>query len=106
MMTDDQKERVNTAGLMAAHLVQDQGFAHVICEPGDATPYEFIVIDTTTSPDRYLLASTFGPAYPIPAHYHVDPGYAQSKYLCERYRNDYTGHLYAQFIAAFGKALT
>lgn len=82
----------------------------------DLTEYRFIVVDRLallkrtsandrSMVDRFVLASNFGPLYPIPDHFEVGNGYAQSHYLSPQYRNEITAEAYCDFLKHLGEVL-
>ena len=96
---------IESAAQFAAAELAQVGFVVVSFSPGDASSYLMMIAEHGTGPDRYLLASNYGPAYRIPGHWRPDPGYCEAKYLTERYANLHTGVVYAEFIAALGRYL-
>lgn len=90
---------VARAGWNAATALWKQGYANTKVEPGDASLYHFIAVANPGGVDRFMLASTYGPAYPIPRA-QLDPGYVAEKWLDRRYRNDHTTAVYTSFINA------
>ena len=102
--------RITDGAAFVAEQIRDHWSGRCTVTPGDGTAYKFAVIDQGDSQTwmpgaRYVLASNFGPLYPIPDHFDVDPGYAAASYVGDRHRNTATGVVYAEFIAALGQEL-
>lgn len=97
------------AARTAAEQLHADGVAVARFSPGDATDYAMIVVDqdrhgVVKSGARFVLASTYGPAYPLPDPLgRIDVGYAMSAYIAPGYRNVATGVVYAEFIHRLGQ---
>lgn len=91
-----------TAGFNAATVLREMGRVWVVLEPGDATRYEVVIVDTHIERDRYRVATSFGPLYPWHGET-LHPGYVTEKWVTNR--NQHTGEVLARFLNHVSEAL-
>jgi len=90
---------IESAARLFAYRLSEGGGAHVTLGPDDGTRYEFIATKRSgTAPDgpRYMVASSFGPAYPWSGTPTIHPDYAAEKWVHNK--NPWTAVVTALFL--------
>ena len=89
---------IEGAARLFADRLSEGGGAHVTLEPDDGTRYEFIATKRSRWPSGppYMVASSFGPAFPWNGEPTIHPTYAAEKWVHDK--NPWTAVVTALFL--------